>query len=306
MRDITSKYEQPICDTMGRVRIVEGNYEIVNYLSGSNIRIWHNEEASNFSSHWHPAMEMIIPLENLYSVTVHQTKYVLSPGDILIIPTGELHELSAPEYGSRFIYLFDFSIISKIKGFSSLLPLWSQPILITRETSPLIYDDLYQLILQIRDEYFSYNSLREPLIYSLLINFFVCLGRNHFNTEISISCIHNEKKKVLIEKLNTVFDYLDQHYMEDITLDSVSAIAGFSKFHFTRLFKQCSGQNFYDYLCYKRIKAAELLLLNPETTITEIALQSGFSSISTFNRTFKKLKNCTPSEYRALCTRALY
>ena len=94
--------------------------------------------------------------------------------------------------------------------------------------------------------------------------------------------------------------------MEEITLESIADIAGFSKFHFSRLFKQCSGQNFYDYLCFKRIKTAEMLLLKPTLPITEIALQSGFSSLSTFNRTFKRLKNCTPTEYRNLCSKGFY
>lgn len=40
--------------------------------------------------------------------------------------------------------------------------------------------------------------------------------------------------------------------------------------------------------------------MKPGTSITEVALQSGFSSLSTFNRTFKRLKGCTPSEYRSL------
>lgn len=47
-----------------------------------------------------------------------------------------------------------------------------------------------------------------------------------------------------------------------------------------------------------------MLLLNPDLTITEIALQSGFSSLSTFNRTFKRTKNCTPTEYRDLCSKS--
>ncbi len=305
MNTKTTKYEQPK-PTEGRSRVVEGSYEIVNYLSGSNIRVWYNTETLSFPSHWHPAMEIIMPIENTYTAIVHETKYELSPGDILLIPAGELHELITPPTGTRLICLFDFTIISKIKGFSSLLPFWSQPILINSETYYPIYDEVYALMLQIRDEYFSDNNLREPLIYSLLINFFVLLGRNRINSELAMSYVHNDKRKDLLDKLNKVFDYLNEHFTEDITLDTVADVAGFSKFHFTRLFKQCSGQNFYDYLCYKRIKSAEMLLLNPDVSITEIALQSGFSSISTFNRTFKKVKHCTPTEYRALCSKHTY
>lgn len=303
-----TKYEQPSTDTSkgGFRRIVEGNYEIMSYLPDSSIRIWHNQASQSYSSHWHPAMEIITPLKNGYTVKVQQTRFDLLPGDILIIPSGELHELIAPATGERLIYVFDFSLISKIKGFSSLLPFWTQPILIQRDVSPTLFEEEYRLILQIHEEYFGEDSLREPIIYSLLIHFFVNLGRNHIQTDLSLSNSHPDKRRDLIARLNTVFDYLDKHYMEDLSLDAVSQIAGFSKFHFSRIFKECSGQNFYDYLSYKRIKSAETLLLRPDSTITEIALQSGFSSISTFNRTFKKVKNCTPSEYRALCSKSMH
>ena len=44
-----------------------------------------------------------------------------------------------------------------------------------------------------------------------------------------------------------------------------------------------------------------ILLESPDLSVTEVALRTGFSSISTFNRTFKRKKNCTPREYRVMC-----
>ena len=80
-------------------------------------------------------------------------------------------------------------------------------------------------------------------------------------------------------------------------------MAGFSKFHFTRLFKQFSGLSFYKYVNKKRIERAEQLLINPSISVTEVALQSGFSSLSAFIRMFKLMKGCTPTEFRDLYTR---
>lgn len=300
--DIRQKYRKGQ-DTENFVRIVDGEYEPVKYMSGSSIRIWYNTETVDYSTHWHPAIEIIMPLENIYTVRVAQEELILNPGDILIIPAGELHHLIAPENGSRLIYLFDFSIISKLNGFSYLMPFLSQPILITEESCPQIYREETVLLEKMCTEYFNDTNLWELVIYSHLLHFFVTLGRYRMTKDDTLPYAHAGKQKELTAKLNIVFDYLDLHYTEDITLEKVADIAGFSKFHFSRIFKQCSGQNFYDYLCFKRIKAAEMLLLEPELSITEIALQSGFSSLSTFNRTFKRSKNCTPSEYRSLCSK---
>lgn len=284
-------------------RVVEDNYEPVVYLPGSSVRIWYNEETNDWPTHWHPAIEIIMPLENIYTVKTSQQEYVLNPGDILAIPAGELHWLIAPESGSRLIYLLDFSVISQLNGFSYLMPFLSQPMLITDEVCPQIYRQEAEYLEKMFIEYFSNTNLYELVIYSHLLNFFVTFGRYRMLKDDALFISNAGKQKELIEKLNTVFDYLDAHYMEDITLEKVADVAGFSKFHFSRLFKQCSKQNFYDYLCFKRIKSAEMLLLKPELSITEIALQAGFTSLSTFNRTFKRFKSCTPTEYRSLCSK---
>lgn len=289
-------YNQPIGGWFNR--IVEDDFEHVDYLKGSTIRIWFNNQSEDYPTHWHTATEIIMPVDNFYTVTVSQTVYHLNVGDILVIPSGEQHELSAPSSGSRFIYLFDFSSIAKLKGFASILPLLAQPILITSQTAPQIYEQQYDLLLQMRNEYFSENSLRELVIYSMLINFFVHIGRNHFESSIDNPYIRSDKKREYIETFNEVLDYIDNHYMEDLSLETVANAAGFSKYYFTRLFKQYTDTTFYDYLSYKRIRVAESLLSRQDLSITEIALQSGFSSISTFNRIFKKLKNCSPTEYR--------
>jgi len=78
----------------------------------------------------------------------------------------------------------------------------------------------------------------------------------------------------------------------------VADITGFSKYHFTRLFKQFTNISFYKYLNQKRIANAETLLINPDMSITEVALHSGYTSLSAFIRMFKLIKNCTPTEFR--------
>lgn len=274
-----------------------------NYISSSTIRFWLNDEPTAYTTHWHPDIEIIIPLENTYTVVIDEIKHILSPGDIFLVPPGEPHQLIAPEKGLRLIYLFDFSILSKIRGFSYISTYLSQPVLINQSTCEPIYKQEASLITDLLKDYCSGESLREFPLYSKLIMFFFVYGNYRISQENSFTPLSfsSDKQKYLLDKFNTVFNYLDEHYAEDVTLEQVAAIAGFSKFHFSRLFKQYSGQNFYEYLCFRRIKAAEALLLRSDISITEVALQSGFSSLSTFNRMFKKLKKCTPSKYRRLC-----
>ena len=101
-------------------------------------------------------------------------------------------------------------------------------------------------------------------------------------------------------RLNAVFEYIENHLSEDLSLELAADIANFSKFHFARIFKEFTNLSFNHYLQQKRVKKAEALLLNPNYSIAEAALDAGFKSISTFNRVFREIKHYTPSEYKKM------
>lgn len=273
--------------------------ETVQFKQSSSIRIWYNEQTVSYDEHWHNALEVIMPVENHYQVVIKGTTYTIQPGELLIIPPNELHRLIAPKSGIRFIFLFDISLISKIKGYSSIQTIYAHPLHICKDNFPYVYEDIYQCFVQIRNEYFNKTEFADLTIYSLLIQILVKLGYNHVNSFNDENPGRMESQKKYVKKFTELMDYIDEHYMEDLTLENIADEIGFSKFHFSRLFKQYTNFTFCDYLTHRRIKAAQALLCNEELSITEIALQSGFSSISTFNRIFKQETGCTPSEYRS-------
>ncbi len=280
------------------IKILDGIFERVDYDKNSSILLHLNREYEDYPIHWHSAMEIIMPLENTYIAIINKTTYNLTKGDILIIPPGELHELFAPPTGSRIILQFDFSIISNLKGFSSIFPILLQPRLLNINNSSDIYHELSNILLSIKDEYSYNDNLSESCIYSKIIQFFILTARKYMNTGNLFPDVKLSKQKEYMEKINSIFDYINENLTEDLTLDKIACIAGFSKFHFSRIFKQYTNLSFYEYLNQQRVKKAERLLLDPNITITDVAMQSGFSSISTFNRVFKTVKECTPTEFK--------
>lgn len=272
--------------------------EHIEFHNSSSMRIWYNDLSTHFETHWHNALEIIMPIENYYESEVENKVFHIMPYEILLIPPGKLHNLTPSPSGKRFIFLFDISCLAELKGFSSIQSLLSKPIYVTKSTYPNIYDDILELLFQILNEYITKNEFLELTIYSLLINIFVKFGYNHIHTKNLFPNVRLNKQKEYIQKFNNLLGYINTHYTEDLKLEDIAASIGFSKYHFSRLFKQYTDFTFYEYLSYRRIKAAEELLVQPDLSITEIALQSGFSSLSAFNRLFKQHKNCTPSEYR--------
>lgn len=291
-------YNQVNDDFTG-TRNIQDSQEVVQYRENTSHRVWLNDLAIDYEMHWHSALEIVLPVDNYYDVHAANIKYHLNPGDILIIPPGELHELHAPSTGKRFIFVMNISLISRLKGFVGIQSLLTHPLLITRDVYPSIYDDIYQLLVQIRNEYFQNSEYAELIIQAKMLEMFIKLGENHINTNELFTDVRPYKQKEYVQKFNQTLEFIDAHYMEDISLESIAAQAGFSKFHFSRLFKQYTDYTFCDYLCYRRIKAAEEFLSIPDFSITDVAMQAGFSSISTFNRLFKQQKGCTPSEYRS-------
>ena len=88
--------------------------------------------------------------------------------------------------------------------------------------------------------------------------------------------------------------------MDDVTLDSLAAYAGFSRYTLSRMFRQHTGQTFTQYLNRRRVSMAEELLSGTRLPVTQVALQCGFNSIATFNRVFREVKGCTPTQYRVI------
>ena len=281
-------------------RITDKNEEFVKFIDGTSVRVWYNKENHGFPLHWHPAMELIIGIDSTYTVRTQTTEYTVNPGDILLLPGGELHEISDPDCGSRVILLFDSQVMAQMNGFAALAPFISQPVFIKYDNADSLSNRCIGFINQIIREYVLRNPYFELVIASRILSILVTIGRHKLLGGQNPSTFHDSKQNELSQKLSIAFEYIDSHYTDDVSLDDVADIAGFSKFHFSRLFKQCSGQNFHEYLCYKRVQASEALLLKPNYSITEIAFKAGFSSLSTFNRAFKSINHCSPTEYRNL------
>ena len=95
-----------------------------------------------------------------------------------------------------------------------------------------------------------------------------------------------------------VFEYLNEHYADPITLADMAAYAHMHEASFSRFVKRSTGKTFIDSLNEIRLGHATRLLIDTNQTIAEIAYSCGFNNISNFNRIFKRKKNCTPRAFR--------
>ncbi len=290
-----ANYMQPIRQFL--TRTVIGNDEDVDFVPQTNMRIWYNNQVEGYPIHKHDALEIVIPMENGYKYIANGKKFDLNTGDILFIPPGILHEIECDAEGSRFIYLFDINFITKFFDYKDLKDFMSEPRLVNPSTYPESYTQIFDHFMKINDLYFLYNDIvLEMSIYSHLLAVLGTFARSASPNEQV--CIADVKQRETYIKFKSLLNYINAHYMDDITLDYAASFVGFSKFHFSRLFKEYTDSTFYDYLSRRRIQAAKQLLAEDGRSITDIAFQTGFNNLTTFCRSFQKIANCSPSAYR--------
>lgn len=104
-----------------------------------------------------------------------------------------------------------------------------------------------------------------------------------------------------IKRINKILEYIDNNLNNDLSLEKLAKLANYSPFHLHRLFKIYTTETINTFINRKRIEKIALLLISrKDFTITELALNYGFNSISSFTRTFKKTYGISPSEFKKL------
>ena len=133
----------------------------------------------------------------------------------------------------------------------------------------------------------------------------------HFFSLLKIMCA-SEKRAVLCsenykqafdekgnKKMTVVYNYVRENYFKPVSLERISRVAHMSPFAFSRYFKKNCGAGFIEYLNRVRMNKACYLLRETEYQIHDVAYECGFSSISNFNKQFRRTEGLSPRDYRA-------
>lgn len=253
-----------------------------------------------FPPHWHEELEIAYVIEGSLQVGLDNEVYTLNQGDILIIGTGVVHYYLS-QHGWRQLFIIQAGL--------SLFENLAQNVRDRRFINPLLqncrkkedfcpeaYKNLKEYIRVLIDEYSAkregYRLVQKARLYDILALIIRELPMEKY------SDAEKNKRLAKLERLDNVFNFVEENYHRDITLEDASRAVNFSAYHFTRFFKDAAGMTFGQYLSRFRVSKAEWYLTNTQDSITQIAFKAGFNSIKTFNRIFKELKGCPPSNYR--------
>jgi AraC-like DNA-binding protein len=93
-------------------------------------------------------------------------------------------------------------------------------------------------------------------------------------------------------------DAIDRAYGHQLDIPELAQVASVSEAHFIRTFRATFGETPHRYLQRRRVERAMFMLRETEKSVTNICLDSGFSSLGTFSRTFRDIVGMSPTEYR--------
>lgn len=124
------------------------------------------------------------------------------------------------------------------------------------------------------------------------------LSNSTENTPIASVGYTNTHKVSETERMHKVYAYAMNHFKRTIKLSEIARLANMSPPAFCRYFRKRANKTFFRFLAEVRIGHSCKLLSDSELNVAQIAFESGFNTLSNFNRTFKEIMNSTPSEYK--------
>lgn len=279
------------------IESLKGIHETVRFKENSLIRLYNNTETLFYPVHWHTPIEIIMPISSTYNILCANEEFHLEPYDILLVCPGIVHSLGSDEPGERIIFQVETSLLSHMKEFEFAISNLTPAVVINKDINQDIREKAKDLVLGISQEYNSDSDYAEISIYSKFMELLVLFGRNCQSIHAKLD-INSNKNKDMLEKIHFACAYINEHCSEDLRLEDIATLVGFSKYHFERQFKTYTNFTFYKYLTMRRIFMAEQMLITDDYSITEIALKCGFLNISTFIRMFKITNGCTPTQYK--------
>lgn len=251
-----------------------------------------------FPHHWHEQLEFLYFVEGEATLELGSSTLQVKEGDFIAVNRNELH------YGvSRTPHLFYYALIADFSLLQShsmdapemkfITPIAQNRLLFNNRIGG---DDaiasMLSIIKELEEREFGYELAIKSELYRLL----TLLLRGYVSTVLTQEEYVERMKNV--ERFAPIFKYIEDHYKENLTVELLSGMAGLSRYHFSRLFKEISGRTVTEYVNETRLNKADYLLRESPLTISEIATATGFNDIYYFSRTFKKVKQVAPSAVR--------
>lgn len=236
----------------------------------------------SFPAHLHKETEMVLMLDGSLDVMAGGCDYRIDEGDLAVILPNTIHAYSNPG-GKCIMVVCSTEMLGEYAAlFSGAVP-----------DSPVVRA----------------KSLHQDITYAMgslereggqAQNTDVCKALLHLICARLLECMTFKRQEVhpALDLTSRALLYIGAHYLEPLSLEQAARELCVSKYHLSRIFSGKLHTNFNDYVNQLRLDYAAYLIRSTQDSLTDICYASGFESIRTFNRAFRKFYNAAPSDLR--------
>lgn len=268
---------------------MQSNHEIVvpNEDLPFKMFLFEGEKGNYFrDKHWHRSIEIFMVFEGHLKFYLNDLEQELNPGEFVLVNSNEIHAIDSPEPNKTVV------IQIPLKTFSDYFT-GEQYIRFTHEAKK---QDV-QVVDLIREMFAAYGKketgydMRVKSGYYMLLYMLVSVYRE---LDVKDKLLKQNRK---LNKLTPITNYMKEHYQEELSLEALAEVFGYTPAYISRMFQKYAGINYKDYLQGVRVEYAFAELNRAEHTVSEVAFHHGFPSSRAFSKAFQKKYGMLPSAY---------
>ena len=232
-----------------------------------------------FPSHLHRDFELAFIESGSCTVIIDGKAQDLSTGEFVLILPNSIHSYYTKEKSKVIVYVFSKEYVAEFHKLSKNKKC---------DINCFFMNDAEKSV------FFNALSSKAPSIMEITVaTNLACLAFYNKNgayfKKVSSTSNNNLMHKIL--------NFITEHYKEDISLKGLAQKLGYEEHYLSRCFNKYFNKNFKSFINELRISfATECINQNPDLTITQIALASGFQSVRSFNRAYKNIMGTTPKK----------
>lgn len=235
--------------------------------------------------HWHTSVEIFAVLEGELFFYLNEEKHPLKSGELIIINSNEVHSIHAPEENKTVVLqipLKQFENYFTAQRYIRFSPSQGE----TDKKLDFLLERLYYTYEQKEAGWeFRMMSAYYEVLYLLV--------KSYRLTEAAEKDIRDSRH---LDTLSRITSYMREHYREELKLNDVAEVFGYSPAYLSRMFQKYAKINYKAYLQEIRLTYACRELMNTDHTISRVALDNGFCSSRAFAAAYRGKYGCLPSE----------
>ncbi len=251
--------------------------------------------------HYHDCLEINYVVSGSGVNFIDNNSYIMNEGDLFIINNLSHHmaisnnnlEMKIITFNPQLLFTNDLKNFEYLKPFYKTNKLDNNKINLSENNKELVFNLIKRIETEWKHKEIGYQLFIRAQLMELLAIFYRTL-----KTEVSDGIL--SKEQLNYEKIRNSVEYLNINYKQDISLEGLASMSNMSRNYYCTFFKQVMNMTTIQYIDLIRINRATILLKTTSKSVLEIAEESGYNNLSSFNVAFKKITNQTPTNYRKL------